>query len=1180
MKKNLLYAITVLIFNSFISLIYCQDWITSKAINGSDIEPKYSVIDKNNNLILFTAFADTVPSLGNLISYGARDLLLIKFDNSGHILWYTRIGSTSADIAGGISIDNNNDIYITGNYYGNCRFSSTDSLINTGNADIFLAKYNSNGIFQWTKRIGFSSTLQSSFDLKFDGLSNLLITGFYKDTLIIGSTVADQDTLYGNAYTSNFIGSFDLNGICSWTKSFLGTNNNTRFRRVDISQNGYYFGGYFQGNLYFDIDTISSYSSGYDAFLYKTNLNGTGQWVVRVRGQNTENFKSLATDEYDNVYILGNYNSNTIYVDSTATLTNTYTRSASTNYDTYIGKYNRSGSMQWFLRIGGTGKDIYNDFVVRNNIIYATGYFAGQIIFNKDTLKTSSSANEDAFLAALNEIGDPIAGVSIIGTGDYQDAGTIVNMDTDSRAYVSGYYRSQQVKIGDSTYTSNNVNKSDLFFAIYEHPPKAVITDEQMISCHGLSDGMLKVTPYFMSAPYTFNWSHNPSLNNPVATDLPAGIYTVTIHDADNDSASITYNVTQPQPIAIADSITEPSCYNASDGAIDVTVTGGTAPEGYSYSWTTRGGSGVNPTQQDQNGIPKGLYFVTVKDDNNCSAIDSFDVAQPSRILFTGSTVTNVSIPPGNNGSVIPAVLGGTSPYTYAWTGPGSFTSTEDTITGLGGGNYMLAITDDHSCAGDTVFLVYEEGVMIATVSSKTDVTCYGQDDGTAVISILSGVPPFNYQWSDMAPFPSSDTFTVRTGMSKGTYYITVTDNNSNTSSTSFYIDGPSAALSLLLQPSDLKCYHDSSGVINLTVQGGTPPYSFSWSNGYEGEDLVNIPKGTYSVTVTDAHGCTANDQTFVDEPPSFSVTVSEDKSIYCFGDKTGELTAHPVGGIQPYTSYSWDDPGNQSTETAYELEYGTYTVIVTDLNDCHASKEYTLSQPDKITVSATHSDVTCKGADDGQIVPTVSGGSVPYNYLWSNGETSMVPGDLPPGNYGLRVTDYYNCKDSSLSVEISEPAEIAIISQVSDSNTITVVAEGGTPPLVYTVNDGSPQATGEFVDLPNGTYTVEVDDANNCGPVVSQEFVINIIAIEEQGYSALQIFPNPSSGKFNLIIEASAEDIELDVLDITGVVVHNMKITSISDKTVAEIDISGFPKGIYLMRINNRVVKERLIIN
>ena len=106
---------------------------------------------------------------------------------------------------------------------------------------------------------------------------------------------------------------------------------------------------------------------------------------------------------------------------------------------------------------------------------------------------------------------------SIEGTGNFNDAGTIVNMDANSRAYVSGYYRSQEIQIGDETYTSNNVNKSDLFFAIYQQDFQAVITDERQVSCNGLSDGMLEATPYFGRPPYTYSWSHNPSLNNPVA---------------------------------------------------------------------------------------------------------------------------------------------------------------------------------------------------------------------------------------------------------------------------------------------------------------------------------------------------------------------------------------------------------------------------------------------------------------------------------------------------------------------------------------------------------------------------------------------------------------------------------------------------------------------------------------
>ncbi len=186
-----------------------------------------------------------------------------------------------------------------------------------------------------------------------------------------------------------FIAAFNLDGDHLWSKKVLGNSNLSRFRRVDISENGYYFGGYFQGSMFLDVGTITSYvANTYDAFIYKTDFNGNGQWVRRIRGTATENFRTLTTDEYDNVYILGNYNSTTIYVDSTETITKTYTGNSG-GYDTFIGKYNRSGILQWFIRKGSTAKDIYNDFVVRNNVIYATGYFGNQIIFNHDTLKTT-----------------------------------------------------------------------------------------------------------------------------------------------------------------------------------------------------------------------------------------------------------------------------------------------------------------------------------------------------------------------------------------------------------------------------------------------------------------------------------------------------------------------------------------------------------------------------------------------------------------------------------------------------------------------------------------------------------------------------------------------------------------------------------------------------------------------
>jgi hypothetical protein len=367
--------------------------------------------------------------------------------------------------------------------------------------------------------------------------------------------------------------------------------------------------------------------------------------------------------------------------------------------------------------------------------------------------------------------------------------------------------------------------------------------------------------------------------------------------------------------------------------------------------------------------------------------------------------------------------------------------------------------------------------------------------------------------------------------------------------------------------------------VIDLTVTGGTLPYRFQWSNGSTGEDLVGIAKGTYTVIVTDTNGCSANMEATVNEPDLFVVTISEDTSLYCFGDMNGALTAHPVGGALPYISYSWNDPGNQSTPTARELTARKYTVTLTDQNGCKTIAEYDLLQPAKLNPGSTYLDISCTGADDGLITADVTGGTKPYNYIWSNRATTQTISNLAPGIYGLKVIDAFNCKDSSLSVTITEPEIISITSQAADSNTITIVAEGGTPPLTYTLNGGIPQSSGVFSSLPNGTYTVEVNDANDCGPVLSQEFVIDISAIETDEMASFTVFPNPSDGKFNLTFESDLQPVFIEVLNITGVVIFNTEIRSSQRKTNYLLDLSAFPKGMYLLRINRKAVREGLII-
>jgi gliding motility-associated-like protein len=1070
--------------------IHGQNWITSQVIKGSNIEPRYSAVDKFNNIFILAQFSDTILTPFNLVSYGSNDLILFKINPEGSILWYNRIGNISNDIAGGITIDNSNSIYISGAFSSICKFTNSDSLVSTGNTDIFLAKYNESGNYQWSKNIGSSSTVQTSSDLRFDGSSKLLITGIYRDSLIIGNPSTIADTLLGNSFISNFIAVFDLNGEIQWAKKILGSSNLSRFKRIDISNNGYYFGGFFQAQLFLDIGTITSYvANTFDAFIYKTDFDGNGQWVRRIRGTGTENFRTLTTDEYDNVYVLGNYNSPTIYVDSTETITKTLTGNMG-GYDTFIGKYNRSGVLQWFLRKGSTAKDIYNDFVVRNNVIYATGFFTNQIIFNTDTLRTSSSSNSDAFLAAFNEIGDPIAGVSIVGTGNYEDAGTIVNMDANSRAYVSGYYKSQQIKIGSQIYTSNNVNKSDLFFAIYQQPFKAVITNEKMVSCNGLSDGMLQATPYFGKPPFSYAWSHNANLHDPKAENLPAGVYTVTITDANNASASKTDTVFQPQPLVITPLITPVSCNSENDGAIDITVTGGTKHVDYSYYWTSLNGSGVQPLQQDQTGLTDGTYSILIKDDNLCTSMADFVVTEPDPIHFTGTAVTDFTFPPGNNGAVDLHIAGGNIPYSFAWTGPGSFAANTEDINSLAtGGLYSVALTDNKGCTADTGVSVNDGTTFIAQITAKTDVLCFGDDNGTATVSVLNGVEPYSFHWSDGLVTPLA----IRTNMAPGTYQVLVEDASlptPHTAQAQVVINGPASALNLVISGQDLRCYNDTSGVVNLSVTGGTLPYRYLWNDGYTGEDQVNVIAGQYSVTVTDTNNCIAQKDIEITQPDIFALTIEITREILCHGDRTGELSANATGGMGTY-SYLWDDQGTQITQTAVQLSADTYKVKVTDQNNCSVSGSRTIGEPDTLSVqSVILTNPACTGEASGSIVPTMGGGTPPLYFVWSNNIITPSNLNIPAGTYTLTVTDQNNCTLNQQEFTLNDPLPI-MINLIDSTNvscfgmadgSVTVDASGGTGILKYSADNGQ-----NFSDSPTigsleaGFHTVMVKDSNDC---------------------------------------------------------------------------------------------------
>jgi gliding motility-associated-like protein len=563
----------------------------------------------------------------------------------------------------------------------------------------------------------------------------------------------------------------------------------------------------------------------------------------------------------------------------------------------------------------------------------------------------------------------------------------------------------------------------------------------------------------------------------------------------------------------------------SNNGTIDITVSGGTG--GYSYLWSAITGSGVAASAEDQTTLTQGQYQVQVTDENGCTLNDMFTINQPDRLLFTGSTVTNAT-GGSSNGAIDLTVSGGneTSPYTeYAWTNEDlSYSATTEDITGLAGDNYYVTVTDNIGCEGDTLFVVEDATLFIATISNKTDVDCKGDNTGSATVSTTGRTGPFTYSWSN-----GGNGSTIN-DLTQGTYYVTVTDDPTiDQAITSVQIQEPDFELVASISGTDLICYQDNSGIADLSVSGGTLPYAFSWNNGSNTEDISGLEAGSYSVTITDDNNCITTASTDIDQPSAMDLNISVVNQILCNGENTGVLNASATGGTGT-KSYVWDDPGNQTLATATDLLAGIYNVTATDIEGCQVSGNEQLLEPAAINISPSVQDVDCFGNSDGIIALSVTGGTSPFNYQWSNGQINQNIQYLEAGSYTVTVTDVNNCTETA-TANVQEPAEITFQSVTtanascagySDGEIVMNVA-GGAAPFGYSIDGGTNYGSSNtFADLAAQNYTLKIQDNNLC------ESADSVVAVNEpEGISIASEFVAEAScagvSDGSITIEASS---------------------------------------------------------
>ena len=812
--------------------------------------------------------------------------------------------------------------------------------------------------------------------------------------------------------------------------------------------------------------------------------------------------------------------------------------------------------------------------------------------------------SQDCFVSYGISVGEPVTSLSIDSISVVQTIACYGDSDGSARMFVSGGMPNYTYMwdSGETGLIAQNLSSGyrhvsltddwgcTVMDSIYisENPEiQPTVSLVQTVSCYGNTDGIVTVSSTGGVGSHIFFWSTDPvgHTNNPdTVSGLAEGSYYVTTQDALGCEVLDSIYVSEPEPLTMqATALSWISCF-ADDGLAYATGQGGNTP--YTFTWSSN-----NQVGDTINTITPGTHVVTVVDNRGCTANDTIYMYEPD--LLEIDIDTSLTIWPYcigvNSASLTSVASGGTAGYTYLWDDNSVAPQLTATASHLLAGIYTVTVTDARGCtASDTEDIDSTTNTMSSTISILSNVSCFGGNDASVEAITLGAHAPYSYQWFGPNGFYS--TTSSISSLYAETYSVTVSDTNNCTVNTSINLTEPAALIFTSLASTDATCLGACDGTIEISLTGGTAPYTGHAQNNSTGNSLMNLLSGDslfggvcagdYTISLSDAHGCSSellvggNNQQTINASDTIDVAINPFSClfIFCHGDSTGGV-ALDFSIYDTSYSYNWYEANDPSTSLGnmtqiMNLGAGAY-VIEANYLGCVATDTMVLTQPDPIQITGTFTHLLCYGDNDGAVDVNVIGGSPSvngYTYLWSNNVTSEDLSNVGAGLYTLTVTDSLSCV-ATYDARLTEPDELEVtIVETSPFVLELSTVTGGTPSYTYAwYESGNNVGTGTtYVVSTNGTYSLEATDANNCTNT-SNSITYNVASVIDGEEVSFRVYPNPFRKEATVDFGYTVNEATISIVDIYGKLIEQHAVVNASSFIITNKNKAS---GIYFMKI------------